>query len=62
MGAGPNVSESQMIATMCGITSTFPTIENASMLAAAYYGWSFASDPTFSQWPYPNGSANECGG
>jgi hypothetical protein len=44
LGAGPSVTETQMISTMCGITNrTIPTVENASKLAAAYYGWAFAS-------------------
>ena len=64
MAIGPNVTETQVITAMCDITNkTLPTLESASQLAAAYYGWGFASDPAFDQWPfYPNYSSNECGG
>lgn len=64
MSLGPSVTESEVIATMCSITDrTIPTIDNASTLAAAYYGWAFASDPRLTQWPYyPNVSSNECSG
>lgn len=62
MGLGPSVTEAQVISTMCGIANgTIPTVENGSKLAAAYYGWGFASDPPFSRWPfYPDYSSNEC--
>ena len=59
----PNVTETRVITAMCDIANkTLPTVQSASQLAAAYYGWGFASDPAFAQWPfYPNYSSNECG-
>jgi hypothetical protein len=63
MTLGPSVSEAQVIQVLCSTgNSTLPTLENASQLAAAYYGWNFASDPAFKQWPfYPSVQTHECG-
>lgn len=48
----PNVTETRVITAMCDIANkTLPTVQSASQLAAAYYGWGFASDPAFAQRP-----------
>jgi len=61
MGLGANVTEQQALATICSSGVPLPDVSSAATLAAAYYGWSFASDPTFTEWPfYPSAGSNEC--
>jgi hypothetical protein len=61
MGIGPNVTESTVLRLMCADEKSLPTMEQVSFLTAAYYRWSFASNPYFAGWPfYPKPSGNEC--
>lgn len=62
LGLGPSASEATVIQTMCTDYQGIPRGESAASLAAAYYGWSFTSDPAYMQWPYyPTINDNECG-
>jgi len=62
LGLGPSASEGMVIQTMCADYQGIPRGESAASLAASYYGWSFTSDPAYTQWPYyPNINSNECG-
>lgn len=50
LGLGPSSPEATTIATMCRASVPYSEVQEASRLAAAYYGWPYANDPSFSTW------------
>ncbi len=50
LGAGSNATEQQVLQTMCESSPPYSQVQTAAQLAATYYGWGFATVPTFTGW------------
>jgi hypothetical protein len=57
LGLGTNATEQQALQTMCESSPPYSQVQTAAQMAATYYGWSFATVPTFTQW-----NAGDCTG
>ncbi len=56
LGMGASASEQQVLQAMCESSPPYSQVETAAQLAATYYGWGFATAPTFTGW-----NAGQCG-
>ena len=50
LGAGSSATEQQVLQTMCESSPPDSQVQTAAELAATYYGWGFATVPTFTGW------------
>ena len=50
LGMGTNATEDQVLQAICQSSPPFSQAQTAAQLAAEYYGWGFATVPTFTQW------------
>jgi len=57
LGLGANATEQQATQAMCESSPPYSQVQEAAAMAATYYGWPFATVPTFTGW-----NASDCSG